>query len=187
MNIPLKEHYRSPCFLLLLLLVSCTGIPEGVEAVKNFEAKRYMGKWYEIARLDNRFEKGLDNISAEYSESVKGGINVFNKGYDFKRKEWKSVSGIAYFIGSPNVGRLEVSFFRPFYSSYNIIDIDSKKYSYAIVCSYNKSYLWILSRTKKMDKKLLSRLVAKADKYGFETDKLIYVKQNLKDYYVYKK
>ncbi len=181
MNLPFKKILPISLLLLLFLLVSCTGIPKGVEAVKNFDGKRYMGKWYETARLDHSFEKGLDNVSAEYSESVAGGITVLNKGYDFKRKEWKTASGIAYFIGSPDVGRLEVSFFRPFYASYNIIDIDRKKYSYAMVCSYNKSYLWILSRTRTMDKKLLNILVAKADKYGFETDKLIYVKQNLKD------
>ncbi|MGR8934020.1 MAG: lipocalin family protein [Gammaproteobacteria bacterium] len=159
------------------LLPGCTSIPDGVTAVSGFEADRYLGKWYEIARLEHSFERGLEQVSAEYSKRDDGGIRVLNRGYNPQTREWKRAEGKAYFIGDPSVGRLRVSFFGPFYSSYNIIDLDADAYQYAVVCGPDRSYLWILSRTPQMDAELQQRLRDKAKSWGFAVDGLISVRQ----------
>lgn len=160
--------------LITFLLVSCTGIPKGIDAVDQFDINRYLGTWYEIARLDHRFERGLDNISATYSSREDGGIDVMNKGWSSEDHEWKLAQGRGYPIENADIGRFKVSFLGPFYSSYNIIALDKINYSYAMVTGPNKSYFWILSRTPQMDKETLQALLQKARNYGFETDRLIY-------------
>jgi len=163
-------------FLLIsFLLVSCTGIPKGMQAIDDFEASRYMGTWYEIARLDHYFERGLENISATYTLRDDGSIDIVNKGRNTESDEWKIANGKAYFIDRPNKGRLKVSFFGPFYESYNIIALDKDNYSYAMVTGPTKSNLWILSRTKQLHKKIFDELLATAKKQGFATDELIIV------------
>jgi apolipoprotein D and lipocalin family protein len=164
--------------LVTLLIVSCTGIPKGIEAVDGFDLTRYMGTWYEIARLDHRFERGLENISATYTLREDGGIDILNKGRNREDGDWEKAEGKAYFIREPTKGRLKVSFLGPFYSSYNIIALDKDHYSYAMVTGPNKSYLWILSRTRQMPKEIYDRLIAQAKSHGFETDKLILVKHD---------
>lgn len=169
------------CFLrviLMLLITGCTGIPDGVQAVRNFHADRYLGVWYEIARLDHSFERGLNNVSATYTLRKDGGIDVLNRGYDVKKGKWKEARGKAYFIGSKDEGRLKVSFFGPFYGAYNIIALDQNKYRYALVCGPDRSYLWILGREKLLDKTTLDELVNLAGRLGFNTEDLIYVRHN---------
>ncbi len=161
---------------LPLLLFGCVKIPKGIEPVAGFEAERYLGTWYEIARLDHFFERGLEQVSAAYSFRQDGGIKVVNRGYDPKKGEWKEVVGKAYFAEDPGTGRLKVSFWGPFYSAYNIIDLDKENYDWSLVCGPNRSYLWILSRTPRMEESLKARLVKEAQKLGFETSELIYVK-----------
>ncbi|MGR9088166.1 MAG: lipocalin family protein [Gammaproteobacteria bacterium] len=163
-------------FLIIpLLLISCTGIPKGLEAVDGFEIERYLGTWYEVARLDHSFERGLENISATYRLRADGGLDVLNTGWDKEDGEWKTAKGRAYFIQSPDKGRLKVNFLGPFYSSYNIIALDKINYSYAMVTGPSKSYLWILSRNKQMPKAVFDTLTAKAENLGFDTDRLIMV------------
>ncbi|MEC4746903.1 lipocalin family protein [Methylomicrobium sp. Wu6] len=164
-------------WLLAFLLASCTGIPKGMKPVDGFDVNRYVGTWYEIARLDQRFEKGLDNISAHYSLANDGGLEVLNQGQNLETGEWKKAEGKAYFIEQPTVGRLKVSFFGPFYGSYNIIALDKQNYQYSMVTGPNRSYLWILARTKTLPKKILDALIEDAKKQGFDTGKLIRVKQ----------
>jgi len=164
--------------LMIILLGSCTGIPDDLRAVDGFEVNRYLGTWYEIARLDHRFEKGLENISATYTMRDDGGINVLNKGWNQQKKQWKQIEGKAYFVDHADKGRLKVSFFGPIYSGYNIIGLDKKDYSYSVVTGYDKSYFWILSRTKQLPKPVLDKLIDQAKKQGFETEKLIFVKQD---------
>jgi apolipoprotein D and lipocalin family protein len=164
--------------ILMLLITGCTGIPDGVQAVRNFHADRYLGVWYEIARLDHAFERGLNNVSATYTLRKDGGIDVLNRGYDVKKGKWKEARGKAYFIGSKDEGRLKVSFFGPFYGAYNIIALDQNKYRYALVCGPDRSYLWILGREKLLDKTTLDELVNLADRLGFNTEDLIYVRHN---------
>ncbi len=165
-------------FLVTLLLSGCTGVPEGLEPVTGFEADRYLGKWYEIARLDHFFERDLSNVTAHYSKKEGGEIDVINRGFNGKTGEWKEIKGHARFIKSESVGSLKVSFFGPFYGGYHIIALDKRNYAYAMVAGPKRSYLWILARDKTLNPKTLSDLVSKAKEWGFETEKLIYVEQN---------
>jgi len=163
--------------LSLLLLGGCVQIPENIEPVSNFKLNNYLGTWYEIARLDHSFERGLSKVSAQYSMKEDGGVNVLNKGYSSKSDTWKQALGKAYFADTTDRGYLKVSFFGPFYGSYVIFELDQDNYQYSLVCGPDRSYLWILSRTPAMDKIVLDNLVAKAREAGFDTDKLIFVEQ----------
>ena len=167
-------------FILLIafVLTSCTGIPEGLVAIDGFEINRYLGTWYEVARLDHRFERGLENISANYSLRADGGVNVLNKGWNTQANEYRQALGKAYFVEKTNKGLLEVSFFGPFYGAYNIIDLDKKDYNYAMITGPDRSYFWILSRTKQLPETTMQALLEKAKAFGFDTNQLIFVKQN---------
>lgn len=161
----------------LLLLSACTGTPANITPVSQFDANLYLGKWYEIARLDHSFERGLTHVNATYTLRDDGGIDVLNQGFNNQTKQWEKANGKAYFVNSPQEGYLKVSFFGPFYGSYVVIDLDKENYQYSLVTSYNSNYLWILSRTPKMDESIKQRLITKAKSLGFDTDKLIYVEQ----------
>ena len=158
----------------LSLLLGCTGLPEGTEPVTGFELERYLGTWYEIARLDHRFERGLSHVAAHYSRRDDGGLDVTNTGYQDETGEWQTATGTAYFIGEADVGRLKVSFFGPFYSAYNIIELD-EDYRYAMVTGWSRSYLWILARDPGLDRAIIERLVGRARQLGFATGELLYV------------
>jgi apolipoprotein D and lipocalin family protein len=161
--------------LAALLLAGCTDIPEGVTVVRGFELDRYLGTWYEIARLDHSFERGLNNVTATYSMREDGGVRVLNRGYNPARQKWKEAEGKAYFIDQPDVGRLKVSFFGPFYGGYNIIELDKEQYSYVLLCGPDRDYLWILARSPSLPRATVERLVQRAGQLGFQTDQLIYV------------
>ncbi len=163
--------------VLVLLLTGCTGLPEGVQPVGNFKLDRYLGKWYEIARLDHRFERGLSRITADYSLRDDGGVRVLNRGYSAKDNAWKEAEGKAYFVEGTDKGYLKVSFFWLFYGSYVVFELDHEQYQYALICGPDKSYFWILSRTPEMKKDIKDKLVAKAAALGFDTSKLIFVDQ----------
>ena len=139
-----------------------------------FDINRYLGKWYEIARLDHGFERGLSKVSAEYSLRDDGGVNVINRGFDEKNSEWKQADGKAYFVQGPDTGQLKVSFFGPFYGGYTIVEL-APDYQYAMVSGPTRSYLWILARSPDLSSEITERLVAKANALGFDTDELIYV------------
>jgi apolipoprotein D and lipocalin family protein len=162
-------------FFAMLFNYGCVSIPDNVQPVDEFELDRYLGTWYEIARLDHSFERGLSQVTATYSMRDDGGVKVINKGFDVKKNEWDEAEGKAYFVGDPAVGRLKVSFFGPFYGGYNIIELDKEHYQYSLVCGPDKSYLWILARDPNIDKTTVEGLVAKAKKLGFSTEELIYV------------
>ncbi|WP_426197482.1 lipocalin family protein [Massilia sp. DWR3-1-1] len=167
------------CIALLgvSLLAGCVSKPANVTPVTPFDSARYLGKWYEIARLDNRFERGLEHITADYSMRPDGGIKVLNRGLDVAKKEWKQAEGKAYFVEGTDAAYLKVSFFGPFYASYIVFDLDPA-YQVSMVSGADKSYLWILSRTPTIDAATRARLVQKAKSLGFETDKLITVDQS---------
>jgi apolipoprotein D and lipocalin family protein len=166
--------------LFIAFLAGCTGVPQGLTVVDDFSLERYLGTWHEIARLDNRFEKELEPVSATYSLAADGSVNVLNRGYDTKKKEWKDIEGRAVFLDDRQTtkGALKVSFFGPFYASYNVIALDKAGYSWALVCGRDKSYFWILSKTPQMDPGLLRELVAKAASLGFDTAKIRYVRSH---------
>lgn len=161
-------------FLFCLLLAGCTGLPLNTTPIEDFEVERYLGVWYEIARLDHSFERGLSQVSATYTMKDDGSIRVVNRGYSKKKQTWKSAEGNAGFVKDTSVGHLKVRFFGPFYSSYVILDIDPA-YQYALVCGPNKGYLWLLSRHPILNKSHFNRLVNKAETLGFATDKLLLV------------
>ena len=163
---------------VLLLVVGCTDVPDGLQPVTRFELERYLGKWYEIARLDHSFERNLSQVTADYSLRQDGGVEVVNQGFNQKSGKWEMITGKAFFIGKENVGSLKVSFFGPFYGGYHVITLDQQDYSYAMVAGPSRSYLWVLSRNKTLDSTILEELVGKAKQWRFETDKLIYVDQN---------
>ena len=157
------------------LLGACSGTPDGVEPVRGFELDRYLGTWYEVARLDHRFERGLRNVTATYSLRDDGGVRVVNRGFDTEAGQWDEAAGKAYFVGAEDVGRLKVSFFGPFYGGYNVIELDKAGYQYALVAGPDRSYLWILSRTPELSPERLRTLIDKAASLGFATDELIFV------------
>ena len=163
---------------MALVFGGCTGIPENVTPVTGFKLDRYLGKWYEIARFDHSFEKGLSHTSAEYSLREDGGVRVLNRGYRADTKEWKEAEGKAYFVDATDVGYLKVSFFGPFYGSYIVCELDHENYQYSLVCGPDKSYLWILARTPQLPEETKQRLVAKAAALGFDTSQFIFVEQN---------
>lgn len=159
----------------MLAVAACTGLPDGVAPVDGFDLARYLGKWYEIARLDHSFERGLSRVTAEYSTRDDGGVRVINRGYSERDGEWREAEGKAYFVNTPDQGYLKVSFFGPFYGAYVVIELDHDGYQYALVSGPDRSYLWLLSRTPTMDDAVKDRLVARARALGFATDELIYV------------
>ena len=161
---------------LLVFVSGCTGIPEGVSPVTDFSLNRYLGTWYEIARLDHSFERGLEQVTAEYSLREDGGIRVVNQGYNSAKQRWEKAEGKAYFTGDSDVGRLKVSFFGPFYGGYNIIDLDHKSYQYSLVSGPDTSYLWILARDPVLDVSIIKHLLAKASMHGFDVNEMIFVK-----------
>ena len=165
-------------YLLLsitFLLASCTGMPENIKPVEQFELQRYLGTWYEIARLDHSFERGLSQVTANYTLRDDGGVKVINRGYLQEKKEWKEAEGKAYFVDDANTGYLKVSFFGPFYGSYIVFELDKEGYNYALISGPDKSYFWILARQPQLEPELLQRLIAKAKSLGFATENLIMV------------
>lgn len=161
--------------LLLLLTTGCVGIPSGVQPVSGFQSERYLGKWYEIARLDHSFERGMSHVTAEYTLRDNGGLDVINRGYLAHQKKWKEVRGKAYFVESPERGYLKVSFFGPFYGSYVVFELDRQSYRYALISGPNRSYLWLLARSPVLDAATRDRHVARAAALGFATTQLIFV------------
>jgi apolipoprotein D and lipocalin family protein len=162
--------------LLVMVLTGCVSIPDGVTPLEGFQLERYLGRWYEIARLDHPFERGLTSVSAEYSLRPDGSIRVVNRGFSAEEKRWKEAEGKARTVNRPDQGFLKVSFFGPFYGSYVIVELDRLDYSYALVCGPSRSYLWILARSPHLEIDVRRRLIERAAALGFETGKLILVR-----------
>ena len=165
-------------FVFCMGLTGCLGIPENVKPVQNFELNRYLGTWYEIARLDHSFERGLSNVTAQYSPRDGGGVTVVNRGFDVSKNHWKDAVGKAFFIGDNSIGQLKVSFFGPFYGAYNIVALDQETYQWSLVVGPDTDYLWILARTTQLEKNTIDQLLLLARSYGFNTDELIFVDHN---------
>ncbi len=160
--------------LCALLLTGCLGMPDGVKPVQDFELERYLGKWYEIARLDHSFERGLQRVTAEYSKREGGGVQVINRGFDLESGEWQEAEGKAFFVGPEDEAYLKVSFFGPFYGSYVVFEL-GEGYEYAFVAGANTDYLWLLSRTPEVSPALLAHFRERAESLGFDTTELITV------------
>ena len=168
--------------ILALTLAACaTAPPEGVRPVTSFDINRYLGRWYEIARLDHSFERGMSDVSATYQLQDDGSVKVINRGYDAQRQAWKEAIGRALFIGDSGTASLKVSFFGPFYGGYHVIALDQQDYRWALVSGPDRDYLWILARDKTLPAEVREQLVSQARTLGFATDKLIWVEQQRTD------
>lgn len=163
----------------MLGLFSCSTIPKDAVAVKPFNKEKYLGKWYEIARLDFKFEKDLNNTTAEYSLNEDGTIKVDNQGYNTKKDKWVQAIGKTKFIGDSDIAMLKVSFFGPFYSGYNVIAIDDD-YQYALIAGKNTKYLWILACETQIPEDIKDKYLKIAKEIGFNTSDLVWVENNKK-------
>ena len=167
-------------FAMALGLSACLGMPDGVEPVGDFDADRYLGRWYEIARLDHSFERGLSNVTAEYSLRDDGAIRVVNSGYDVEKGEFDSVEGVARFVREEDEAYLKVSFFGPFYGSYVVFELEREEYSYAFVSGFNNSFLWLLAREPEVSEALRGEFLERAGELGFDTSEMIWVDHDSK-------
>lgn len=166
-----------PSILLVMLSFSCSTIPKGVVAVKPFDKEKYLGKWYEIARLDFKYERNLNNTTAEYSLNDNGSIKVDNRGFNFKKGKEEQAIGKAKFIGDENIAMLKVSFWGPFYAGYNVIALD-EDYKYALVSGDRFKYLWILSRETTIPDDIRSKYLNIAENLGYKVSDLIWVEHD---------
>ncbi len=162
--------------ILCLLSASCAEIPENIKPVDDFDINRYAGKWYEIARLDHRFERGLEKVTATYSLNSDGSVRVENRGYSTSKQKWSDAIGKARFAGDESTGHLEVSFFEPFYGSYVIFDLDKEHYGHAFVTG-GLSTLWLLSRTPEISDQLKEKFLTMVLQAGYNPAGLIFVDQ----------
>ncbi len=181
MNLLYIAVFISLFSILTVLLFGCAPSKEmsteSIPAVKSFDLQRYLGTWYEAARLPHSFENGLDQVTATYTLRDDGTIGVLNKGFDVSRGEWKEANGKARFKDAVPGAILEVSFFWIFYGDYKVIELDTVNYSYAMVTSNSKKYLWILSRSSQLDPQIYSELIRKAGEWGFNTSAIYKVPQ----------
>jgi len=155
--------------------------PDGMAAVTPFDIQRYIGKWYEIARLDHAFERGLSDVSATYRQQDDGSVQVLNRGFDSKRGEWRQAVGRALFTGDPTRASLKVSFFGPFYGGYHVVALDQQHYRWAMVVGPDRDYLWILARDKQLPTGVREELLRQAGEQGIDVQKLIWVGQSRDD------
>ncbi|MBX2840020.1 MAG: lipocalin family protein [Gammaproteobacteria bacterium] len=164
--------------LIALLLSACTGIPKNIEPIEDFKVDRYLGTWYEVARLDHRFERGLTNVTATYTLQKDGTIQVLNRGFSTDKEQWNEAIGKAKFVSDSSIGHLKVSFFGPFYASYVVYELDQNEYQYAFVTGNNKKYLWLLSRKPAVEPQLLDRFKIQAEELGYDISELILVEHS---------
>jgi apolipoprotein D and lipocalin family protein len=164
-------------FLAIFAGCKTIPVPEGAVPVKPFDIERYLGAWYEIARFDFRFEKDLNNTTANYSLNNDGTVKVVNRGFNYVKKEWKESVGKAKFVAGEDEARLKVSFFGPFYGGYNVIALDAN-YQFALVAGSSLDYLWILARTTTIPENIKNEYLKIAGDLGYDVSRLIWVEHN---------
>jgi len=173
--ISIRQLGATGTLCLAALLSACsTAPPEGLQAVTPFDAQRYQGTWYEIARLDHSFERNMMDVSARYTVQTDGSVQVINRGFNTVKNEWKEAVGKALFTGDTDRGSLKVSFFGPFYGGYHVVALDPN-YRWSMVVGPDRDYLWILARDKQIDPALKAQLLSQAQTFGLPTEKLIWV------------
>lgn len=166
---------KNSFFLWIIFnLVACKSYQD-LPTINQVDLKKYMGKWYEIARLPNRFEKDMECVTAQYRLKESGKIEVVNQGVTSKGKT-KRAKGTAWIPCKEKPGRLKVSFFWPFAGDYYIIDL-GEHYEYALVGNPSRKYLWILARGKTIKKELYTNLLKKAELLGFDSSKMLKISQ----------
>ena len=159
--------------MLLCLTAGCSQTKDvDNSTVKELDMERFLGRWYEIARFDHRFERNMEYTEAEYSMRDDGNIDVMNTG--IKNGKLKTAKGRAKKTDNPAM--LRVSFFRPFYTDYRVMMLDSA-YQYALIGSGDSDYLWILARQPQLHRDIKDKIVNEAKRRGYDTSKLIWVRQ----------
>jgi apolipoprotein D and lipocalin family protein len=161
--------------LVSILFIGCSQKHPDLKTVDNVDIQKYKGTWYEIARFEHFFEKGCKNVTATYSLKENGKLKVINRCTDIDDNEKKEASGVAYAVDITN-SKLKVSFFRPFYGDYYILDL-ADDYSYALVGSPSRELLWILSRTKTINDDTKNKILEKLPALGFDAKKFIWTIQ----------
>lgn len=164
-----------PSMFVLMAVTACVGVPEGIRPVERFNVEHYAGQWFEIARLDHSFERGLNNVTATYTLRDDGSLEVINRGFDMRHCKWKEAKGRAKLLSTQGEGRFAVSFFWPFRAGYHVIALDHDAYSWAMVTSASRQYLWILARKPHLSDEVMTALLDEARRLGFATEKLIVV------------
>jgi apolipoprotein D and lipocalin family protein len=162
--------------IIALGFIGCSQKHAELPTVDQVDITKYQGKWYEIARFDHFFERGCKNVTATYTLKEDKTLKVTNRCVDIKSDEEDIATGVAYAVDDTN-SKLKVSFFRPFYGDYYIIDLASD-YSYAVVGSPSRELLWILSRTKKIDQQRKNNIIQKVQKLGFDPSQFIWTIQD---------
>ena len=185
-RLPTSHHLARAIRRAVLVLTAALGMtacsttpPTGMSAVTPFDITRYTGKWYEIARLDHSFERGLNDVSATYRQQPDGSVEVINRGHDGSK--WRQAIGRALFTGATDSASLKVSFFGPFYGGYHVIALDQQNYRWAMVVGPDRDYLWILARDKRLPANLREQLVSQAEALGIDVGRLIWVSQTRDD------
>ncbi len=169
---------RNLLLIMAILNLSSCSTTRVLPTVDKVDINHYIGTWYEIARLPNSFEKGLECVTANYSMKKNGKIEVLNKGYSpGKKGEFKTARGTAWVPDINYPGRLKVSFFWPFAGDYYIISLD-EAYKFALIGDPSRKYLWVLSRTRDLEMEIYTRLIGIAKENGFDTDQILVVNQN---------
>jgi len=174
-DLVLSQAMRLFSFILCLFFGGCVRLPQGIQPVQDFELSRYLGTWYEIARLDHSFERGLSRVTAEYTLEADGTVRVVNRGFAKEKGEWKTAYGKARFVDSSREGFLKVSFFGPFYGAYIIVELDRDAYQYALVSGPGRQYLWLLARDPHLSDDVVRKVIDRAKDLGFAVDQLIIV------------
>ncbi|MGU3575247.1 lipocalin family protein [Brucellaceae bacterium C25G] len=150
---------------------------KNVEPVQNFELNKYLGKWYEVGRIDNRFERNLINTTATYSLDDHGRVKVHNSGFNPITGKQKNAYGTAVFVRGENEGALKVSFFKPFYGGYNIVSL-SDDYEWSIIIGSDRKYFWVLSREPEVTDDLRSKAISIALTLGINPQDIHWVTQD---------
>lgn len=157
---------------LAILTFAAQAQTQPLKTVDKVELDRYVGKWYEIASFPNRFQRNCTCTTAEYSQTTEGYVKVVNKCNKKKPEGRQAVAnGKAYVVDKNTNAKLSVTFFKPFYGDYNIIEL-APDYSYAVIGTEDRKYLWILSRAPVMDANMYAELLQRAQAQGFDTSKL---------------
>ncbi|QIQ22110.1 lipocalin family protein [Zophobihabitans entericus] len=172
-----KFHHIGKILSAFLFTGCSVSVPPDIKPVDQFDISKYLGTWYEIARLDHSFEKGLNNVKAAYSLKENGDVKVVNSGFNPIKGKWSEAIGTAKFLGEPDTGALKVSFFGPFYGGYNIVKLD-EHYQYAVIVGSSLKYFWILSRTPTISENLKQELLTVAYELNIDTQQLIWVNQD---------
>jgi len=176
-----KQHIKllkASLLSLVITLNACAGVPDGISPVSNFDINSYLGTWYEIARLDNRFEEGMSQVTANYSLNSDGSIRVTNRGFINEYQSWDEAIGKAVFADSDDLGHLKVSFFGPFYASYVVFNL-SPDYKHSYVTSNDRDYLWFLSRSPEVDEASKTEFINQARDLGFSYQDILWIDQSM--------